>query len=61
MVALYVARCRLASWNEFPVETLSIFVNFINNSTAMIELSSLGATCGRTGGCQANYSCKLMI
>jgi hypothetical protein len=45
MAALHVARPRLASWNEVPVETFSIFVNFANNSTAMIELSSLGATC----------------
>lgn len=45
MAALYVARPRLASWNEVLVETFSIFVNFANNSTTMIELSSLGATC----------------
>jgi hypothetical protein len=45
MAALHVARSGLANWNKVSVETFSIFVNFANNSTTMIELSSVGATC----------------
>jgi hypothetical protein len=45
MAALNEANPRLASWNKVPVETFSFLHNFVNCISAMIDISSLGATC----------------
>jgi hypothetical protein len=67
MAALFEASLRLARWNDVPVDTFSIFVQFCNqlhsHDRSIIAWSHLFwfPFCGRTGGCQTIHSCTLMI